>query len=86
MILKYGPMRFPVVSKKYGTLSQHFQLGPFMANFVFYSITGPFVRTNKELGCSRELYYMLKIEFMKLACIILQVQFDVTNPLGFEYP
>ena len=49
-ITKDVPLRFPVVPHKDGIRSYHLEVGPFLVNFGFPSITVQFMRADEELG------------------------------------
>ena len=73
-----GPMRFPIFHK--------IEVGTLLSNFSLPSVTRPFLREDEEIGCTRNLLDMLKIDFMKRAWIVLQAQDDGAYPLGFDDP
>ena len=50
-----GHLEFTFVPHQYGELSHHFEKGPLMVNLIFYSVMIPFVGTDEELGCTREV-------------------------------
>ena len=44
------------------------------------------MRADDNIEQSREVVHITKIEFPKLACILLQVQDNGNHPLGFDEP
>ena len=50
MRIKDAPLIFPAVTHKYGTLDHNIDVGPFLKNFSFPSIMGPFTRVDEQLG------------------------------------
>ena len=84
--MKDGPLVFPVFSHKDRAFSHHLEVGPFPSDFIFSSVPGPFLRSDEELGRSREAVDLFKSKVVKLTCVILQVQYDATYPLGLDYP
>ena len=48
-----GPMEFTLVPYQDGALAHHLEVGSLLVDFILYSVTGPFMGINEELGCSR---------------------------------
>ena len=83
-IIRYGLLVFPVFPNKYGASSHHLEVGPFPFNFIFYSVPGPFLRADEELGSSREVVDLFKSKVVKFTCVVFQVHDDGDYPLGID--
>ena len=44
------------------------------------------MRTDEELGRSREIVELFKSKVVKFTCVVLQIQDDGTDPLGIDDP
>ena len=84
--MKDGPQRYTVVPHKDKTIACHLEIGPLLDNFGFPSANGPFMRDSLELGWSREVVDIFKIDLMKLVYIVFQVQDYIAYPIGFDQP
>ena len=51
--MKYGPLWFPVFPHKDRVFVHHLEVGPFPCKFFFFSVLGPFLRDDEELGRSK---------------------------------
>ena len=49
---------------------------------IFSSVPGPFLRSNEELGCYREVVVLFKSETVKFTCVLFQVYYKRASPLG----
>ena len=84
--MKYGPFLFTVITHKDREFYHLLEVGPFSYEFIFYSIPGPFLRADKELGRSRELVDLFKSKIVKFNCVNFHVQEDGDYPLGIDEP
>ena len=80
--MKYGPLKFTVVPHENKAFSHHLEVDPFPYDFILSSVPGPFLRSDEELGCSRELVDFFLIELMIISCIILEIQYGGGYTLG----
>ena len=72
--MTFGPLWFTVVPHEDRAFSHHLEVGPFSSDFILYYDPGPFLRTNEELGRSREVLDLFKSKVVLFTCSILQVQ------------
>ena len=79
-----GPLWFPAVAHKDRAFDHHLEEGPFHSYFIFYSILGPFLRANEDLGRSREVVDFFKNNIFKFTCVVFQVQDDSAYTLGLD--
>ena len=66
--------------------SCHLEVGPFPSDFIFSSVPGQFLRSDEELGCSREVVHLFKNKIVKFTCVLFQVQGDGAYPLDLDEP
>ena len=79
-------MGFPVVPHKDGVFGHHLDVHPFPSNFILPSVPGPFFWDYEELGRSREVLYVFKIDIVEFICLICQVQDENDYPHGINDP
>ena len=82
--MEYGTLKFTVFTHQVRTFGHNFKLGPFLSNFGFPLVTGPFTRSDGELGFSRELVDIFELELINIAFTVLQIQDYGTYPLFFD--
>ena len=58
------------------------EVGTLTSNFSFYSVLGPFLRADEEIGRSGEVVYLFESKVVNLNYIIFQVQDDGADPLS----
>ena len=74
--MKYCPMICPAVTHQEGKIDHHLEVGPLPENFPSTSVTGPFLRGDGELGCSREVVEVLKHDIVSFACVIVPLWYN----------
>ena len=84
--MKYGTLRFPVVTQKDRAFAHHLEVGPLPSDFVFSSVLGPFLRADEELWLSREVVYLFESKVVNLTRVIFQVQDDGAYTPGLNKP
>ena len=68
--MKDGSLLFSIVPNKYGALAHHLEVGPLPANSLFHYLLGPFMRSDEELGRSREVIDIFEVEIVNLPYIL----------------
>ena len=84
--MKYGPLWFPVVPHKDREFPHNLEVGTFPSDFIFPSLPGPFLRADEDLGCTREIIYLLKNKILEFTCVLFQVQDNGSYCLGLDDP
>ena len=79
-------MVFPVFPQENGAFAHHLEERPLPYNLIFPSVPVPFLRADKELGCSRQVVDIFKDKILKFTCVIFQVQSGGTYSLGLYEP
>ena len=84
--MKYVPFCFTIAPNYYRSFSHHLELSLFHSDFIFYSVPGPFLRSDEKLGGSREVVDLLKNNIVKSKCFVFQVQDNGAYPLEIDDP
>ena len=71
-----GPSRFKLVPHQDAMINHQLEVGSLPTDYVFNSATGPFLRANEELGCSREVVEFFKFELANLPIAVFKLQGD----------
>ena len=85
MRVKGGTLGFSIILHKGGALVHRLEVGPFPFGFIFPSISGPFLRSDEELGRPREALYIKK-RLWTLPVLYSISRETVTTPLGLMSP
>ena len=83
-IMKVVTLWFTIVLQEERYFARHLEVGPFPYNFIFSSITGPFLRSDEEIVRSREVLDLFKSKIVKFTFVVFQVQDDGAYPLGID--
>ena len=62
----------------------HLEVGILPSYFLFSFVLGPFMRTDGELGSSREVIYLFRSKVVEFTCVVFQVKEDSDYPLGLD--
>ena len=62
------------------------EVGILPSYFLFSFVLGPFMRTDGELGSSREVIYLFRSKVVEFTCVDFQVQENGAYPLCFYDP
>ena len=82
--MKDGPSIFPIVPHQDETLSYHLEAGYLPDKSFLLSVIGNFLRTDEELGWSREVVDILNFECVNFAIIVFKFQDYCAYTLGFD--
>ena len=58
--MKDGTLVLPVVPYEDGSFDYHLEIGTLPSEFIFPSVTGPFLRSDEDLGYPKEVVDILK--------------------------
>ena len=81
-----GPLGFLVFPHQDVAFYNHLEVDPFPSYFIFFSVSGLFLRADKEFGRFREEVEYFKKKNVRFTCVVFQVQDDGTYPLGMTLP
>ena len=84
--MTFGPLWFTVVPHEDRAFYHHLEVDPFTSDFVFYSVLGPFMRDDEELGRSGEEVDLFESQVVNLNPAIFQIQHYGAYPLGINEP
>ena len=84
--MKGGTLWFNVVPNEDKEFYHHLEVVPLPSDFVFFSVLGPFMRANEELGRSGEVVDFFRVRLLILPISSSRYRTAVTISLGLMTP